>query len=197
MSTLSLSNVNKSILRCKCIVLGNQGVGKTALVQVFQSDGAQFPKNYNMTVNTDVCVKVVNIPDTNASIEMFMHDVAGHEVFLEFATKYCDAASTFVIVYDVTNQESFAAIGKWLQMAKRCRVGKSLHGVLVANKVDLDSRRSISPQQGEEFAKANKLMYFECSAANNADVDAPFYYLSNVFHDHYEASLKVFSKFDN
>ncbi|KAJ3228408.1 Intraflagellar transport protein 27 [Chytriomyces hyalinus] len=193
MSTLSLQ-ASKNVLRCKCIVLGNQGVGKTSLVQVFQSDGAQFPKNYNMTINSEVCVKVVNIPDTNASIEMFLHDIAGHEVFLEYSTKYCEGASAFVIVYDVTNPESFASMGRWLQIAKRCRVGKQIHGVLVANKADLDSRRSISRQQGEEFAKANKLVYFECSAAQNADVDAPFYYLSNMFHEHFEAAVKSFSK---
>ncbi|TPX74807.1 hypothetical protein CcCBS67573_g03914 [Chytriomyces confervae] len=177
MSTLSLQT-SKNVLRCKCIVLGNQGVGKTSLVQVFQSDGAQFPKNYNMTINSEVCVKVVNIPDTNASIEMFLHDIAGHE---------CEGASAFVIVYDVTNPESFASMGRWLQIAKRCRVGKQIHGVLVANKADLDLRRSISRQQGEEFAKANKL-------AQNVDVDAPFYYLSNMFHEHFEAAVKSFSK---
>ncbi|KAJ3069173.1 Intraflagellar transport protein 27 [Podochytrium sp. JEL0797] len=172
-SSNALVAAPKTILRCKCIVLGNQGVGKTAVTQVFHSDGAQFPKNYTMTINTEVSVKIVNIPDSNASVELFLHDIAGHEVFLEYSTKYCDAASVFMIVYDVTNPDSFAGVGRWLQIAKRSRLSKATHGVLVANKVDLDSRRVISAEQGEEFAKENKLVYFECSAANNHEVDAP------------------------
>ncbi|KAJ3077939.1 Intraflagellar transport protein 27, partial [Rhizoclosmatium hyalinum] len=135
-----------------------------------------------MTLNTEVSVKVVNIPDSNTSVELFIHDIAGHEVFLEYSTKYCEGASVFIIVFDVTNPDSFASASRWLQIAKRTRLTKGTHGVLVANKIDLDARRIISTQQGEEFAKANKLMYFECSAANNQEVDAPFYYLSNWFY---------------
>ncbi|KAI9349693.1 P-loop containing nucleoside triphosphate hydrolase protein [Obelidium mucronatum] len=178
----------KTILRCKCVILGNQGVGKSAIAQVFHSDGTQYPKNYNMTVNAEVSVKVVNIPDSNVSIELFLHDIAGHEVFLEYSTKYCEGASVFLIVYDVTNPDSFAAASRWLQIAKRSKLVKGMHGALVANKVDLEGRRVVSSEQGEEFAKANKLTYFECSA---------FYYLSNSFYDHFEASIKSFSKIDH
>ncbi|KAJ3025886.1 UNVERIFIED_CONTAM: Intraflagellar transport protein 27 [Siphonaria sp. JEL0065] len=145
-----------------------------------------------MTINTEVSVKVVNIPDSNVSIELFLH-----EVFLEYSTKYCEGASVFLIVYDVTNPDSFAAVTRWLQIAKRSKLAKGTHGALVANKVDLEGRRVITAEQGEEFAKANKLMYFECSAANNQEVDAPFYYLSNSFYDHFEASVKSFSKIDH
>ncbi|KAJ3413644.1 Intraflagellar transport protein 27 [Chytridiales sp. JEL 0842] len=184
----------RTVLRNKCIVLGNQATGKTALTQVFHSDGTSFPKNYTMTLHADISVKVVNIPDTNVAVELFIYDIAGHDVLTEYVPKYCEGASTFILVYDVTNADSFAAVQKWLQIAKRSRLGKGIHGVLVANKIDLSSRRVISPQQGEEFAKANKLGYFECSAATNQDVDAPFYYLSNWFYEHYEASIKMFTK---
>ncbi|ORY41605.1 hypothetical protein BCR33DRAFT_718764 [Rhizoclosmatium globosum] len=137
MKTLAAASSNaligtKTILRCKCIVLGIR------------------------TLNTEVSVKVVNIPDSNTSVELFIHDIAGHEVFLEYSTKY---------------------------IAKRTRLTKGTHGtVLVANKIDLDARRIISTQQGEEFAKPTNLF------------DAPFYYLSNWFYDHFESSIKYSRK---
>lgn len=184
----------KSVFRSKCIVLGSPAVGKSALVQVFHSDGTQYPKNYNMTVHTEVCVKVVYIPDSPSSVELFIYDIAGHDVFLEYVPKYAEGASTFILVFDVTNQESFHALPRLLQIAKKARNGKSMHGILVANKIDLATRRLISSQQGEEFAKINKLAYFECSALNNTEVDAPFYYASNWFYDHFETAVKGFIK---
>ncbi|KAI8842085.1 P-loop containing nucleoside triphosphate hydrolase protein [Chytridium lagenaria] len=148
-----------------------------------------------MTVHAEVSVKMVNIPETNSSVEMFIYDIGGHEVFAEYTAKYCEGASSFILVFDVSNQESFAALPRFLQIAKRSRMGKYIHGVLIANKTDVTSvRRQITTQQGHEFAKANKLAYFETSAASNTEVDAPFYFLSNWFNEHFESSRKAFMK---
>ncbi len=46
------------------------------------------------------------------------------------------------------------------------RIFLPISGVLVANKVDLDQRRMISPKVGKEFAESNGLEYFECSAVS-------------------------------
>eukprot|EP00842_Homolaphlyctis_polyrhiza_P001910 jgi/Hompol1/271/HPOL_000972-RA len=167
----------KLILRNKCLVLGNATVGKTALVQTFHSDGTQFPKTYNMTIHAEVCVKPINIPDTN-----------------------CKSASSYILVYDVTNQDSFKSLTKWLQIIKQIKdlrsspstssggssSTSSSRGVLVACKVDQGFRRAVSTSEGEEFAKANHLAYFECSAAAHTDVEAPFYYVANAFHESFE-----------
>ena len=47
------------VLRCKLVILGDPCVGKTALTQVFQSGGSNYPKNYLMTTGADFCVKQV------------------------------------------------------------------------------------------------------------------------------------------
>ncbi|KAJ3102903.1 Intraflagellar transport protein 27 [Phlyctochytrium planicorne] len=185
----------RTVYRQKCLVLGNAGVGKSSLVQSFMSDGAHFPKNYNMTVHAELAVKMINIPDSSASVEMFIYDIGGHDVFAEYTAKYCEGASSFILVYDVSNPETFSSLSRFLQIAKRSRMGKYIHGVLIANKIDVPgTRRQVTMQQGQEFAKANKMAYFETSAANNVEVDAPFYFLSNWFHDHFESSRKAFLK---
>ena len=53
-----------TILRSKLVVVGDPTVGKSALIQSFHSDGTHFPKNYNMTTGVELCVKMVNIPDS-------------------------------------------------------------------------------------------------------------------------------------
>ena len=53
-----------TILRAKLVVVGDSTVGKSALIQSFHSDGSHFTKNYNMTTGVELCVKMVNIPDS-------------------------------------------------------------------------------------------------------------------------------------
>ncbi|KAL2917273.1 hypothetical protein HK105_203338 [Polyrhizophydium stewartii] len=184
----------KLILRNKCLILGNATVGKTALVQTFHSDGAQFPKTYGMTIHADVCVKPINIPDTNVTVEMFIFDLAGHDVFQEYLPKYCRSASSYILVFDVTNADSFKALPKWLQFVKQIKDLRGGRGVLVATKIDQAFRRSVTTQQGEEFAKQHNLMYFECSSATNSDVEAPFYFVANASHELFEEHLRIISK---
>lgn len=111
-------------------------------------------------------VKVVSIPDSNVSVELYLIDTSGHDVFLEYIHKY-GMFSSCVIVYDVTNIESFNSISKWISQLKKLKTTKGgLMGVLIANKVDLVNRRVITTAQGEELAKLNGLGYFEVSAVS-------------------------------
>ncbi|KAI8820982.1 P-loop containing nucleoside triphosphate hydrolase protein [Fimicolochytrium jonesii] len=197
---------NKVVLRSKCVVLGNPGSGKSALVQMFHSDGSQYPKTYAMTIHCDVCVKVVNIPDTDVSVELFIHDVGGHDAFQEMWPRYIESATTFVLVYDVTSLDSFKALPKWIHLAQQrikhisgktptTTTNREITGVVVATKTDQTLRRVVSRKQGEEAARGFGLAYMECSAATNTDVDAPFYFLSAAFHEQFEGVVKSLVRF--
>lgn len=65
-------------------------MGKTALVQVFQSNGATYPKNYIITVGVDFSVKQIPIENTNIVVELYIHDCAGQSIFnqLDMSAKY-------------------------------------------------------------------------------------------------------------
>ncbi|KAF6041248.1 IFT27 [Bugula neritina] len=64
-------------------------------------------------------------------------------------------------------------------------------GVLVANKVDLDERRIISPKAGEKLAEHHGLKYFEVSAKDQKNVEVPFYYLANEFYKLYHERIET------
>ncbi|KAJ8037048.1 Intraflagellar transport protein 27-like [Holothuria leucospilota] len=76
------------VLRAKCIVVGDSAVGKSALTQVFHSDGSHFPKGYSMTIGQEICVKSVSIPDTSDTVELYIYDSAGKEMFSEYASQF-------------------------------------------------------------------------------------------------------------
>jgi hypothetical protein len=86
-------------LRCKVLLLGETTVGKTSICQTFCSNGTEFPKNYLMTICCDLQVKVVQIPDTSASVELFIYDCSGQDIFREQLIQIMDGACAVVYVY--------------------------------------------------------------------------------------------------
>ena len=107
------------------------------------------------------------------------------------------------VVYDVASRESFDSAGKWLHAVRSSRPGggRPVPGVLIANKADLRQvpagasagtapRAVITTKEGEAFAAANNLAFFEVSAATGADVDEPFNFIANQVHQKYEATVQ-------
>lgn len=74
-------------LAAKCILAGDPAVGKTALAQIFRTDSALFQKNYTLTTGADLVVKTLPVPDTTDSVEFFIIDSAGKELFSEMLDK--------------------------------------------------------------------------------------------------------------
>ena len=182
-----------TILRCKCIIVGDATVGKSSIAQVFHSDGSHFPKNYVMTQGVEVLVKPVNIPESTNGVEMYIYDSAGKEIFSDFVKRLWDHPSVIMVVYDCTSETSFSSCVKWLERVRAQSPNTQIPGVLIANKVDLEQRRVISPKKGQELAHNNRLEYFECSAKEMQNVDTPFFYLANEFHKVYEERVELFS----
>lgn len=86
------------IIRSKLVIVGDSCVGKSALTQVFLSDGTDYPKNYLMTIGADFAVKQLPIPDTNVIVEFFLFDCAGQTIFnhLDSNAKY---VRSFTVIF--------------------------------------------------------------------------------------------------
>lgn len=191
------------LLRSKVVIVGDAAVGKSAITQMFHSSGQTFPKRYVMTIGVDFSVKVVNIPNCSKAVELYLFDTAGQSIFSEqdLANKHWETANQVVVVYDVSKPESFQSCSKWLAKIRQVRQGRPIPGVLVANKIDLEARRlggGVTREDGQQFAAANGLCYFECSALNSglgtdasglSNVDMPFYFLADEFRKRYEEAV--------
>eukprot|EP00742_Colponemidia_sp_Colp-10_P002082 GILJ01002223.1.p1 GENE.GILJ01002223.1~~GILJ01002223.1.p1 ORF type:complete len:185 (+),score=27.35 GILJ01002223.1:49-603(+) len=180
------------LLRCKVVVAGEPTVGKTALIQSFNSNGQNFPKNYTMTTGIDFSVKAIPIPDTKTSVELHLFDCGGQSIFQSLTQSAYDKVNMIMLVYDITNADSFRALEKWLNDVRGTR-REPLFGVLVANKTDMQEDSAVPSEQGQEFAQTHGLEFFECSAMRGHNLEAPFSHLAQLFHRSYEDKLEMLS----
>ncbi|XP_069172610.1 intraflagellar transport protein 27 homolog isoform X2 [Procambarus clarkii] len=153
-----------SVIRAKCLIIGDSAVGKSSLVQMFMSDGNQFPKNYNMTLGVEIVTKVINVPDTNSSVELYLYDCSGKEFYRNLVLRTSSQPSLLILMYDVTSEASFTAATNFYEQINLQGKGEAVKGVLYANKTDLVTRRLISPKAGRELAQKLGLVYLEGSA---------------------------------
>jgi len=91
-----------------------------------------------------------------------------------------------MVVYDVTNPDTFHLLRQWLDSIKQQNGGKSLPGVVIANKIDLENRIAVTPHDGQAFAQSIGFEFIEVSAQRNHQIDLPFKTLANHYYQMYE-----------
>jgi GTPase SAR1 family protein len=76
------------------------------------------------TSGVEIVIAPVHVPDTTAMVELFLFDTAGQDIYTEMAPTYWNGIQIAMLVYDVTNPESFKSCKKWLDLIKsnRCVV---------------------------------------------------------------------------
>nr|XP_047904190.1 intraflagellar transport protein 27 homolog isoform X2 [Anser cygnoides] len=178
-------------LGAKCLLAGDPAVGKSALAQMFRSDGAHFQKNYTLTTGIELLVKAVSVPETSDSVEFFIFDSAGKDLFSEMLEKLWEQPNVLCLVYDVTNEQSFNNCAKWLEKLRAQAVGMYIPGVLVGNKTDLVGRRVVEQKQAQEWADKHGLEYCEMSVEMK-NFEAPFHILAKSFHQLYKEKVETF-----
>eukprot|EP00960_Hanusia_phi_P043106 755866-Hanusia_phi.AAC.5 len=93
-------------------------------------------------------------------VRLQLWDTAGQERFRSLIPSYIRDSSVAVIVYDVTNRESFDNAGKWIDEVRQER-GEDVILALVGNKTDLAEKRRVTREEGEEKAKSFKILFVE------------------------------------
>lgn len=182
-----------AVLRCKVAIIGDVQTGKSCLVQAFHKT-KQFAKNYVMTVGCEYAVKSVKIPDTENSVELHMFDVAGSHIYQSIRQHYLQDSNYVLVIYDVTNRQSFTNAAKWVEEAKKNMLTtQKFFGILVGMKCDLNESSVVSQDEAAELAHEHGLGFFECSALSGKDVDTPFNFIANAFHLLYEEKRKQFA----
>ncbi|TWW59014.1 intraflagellar transport protein 27 homolog isoform X1 [Takifugu flavidus] len=178
-------------LRARCLLVGDAAVGKSSLTQMFHSDGMLFQKNYSMTTGVELQMKCVNIPESDDSVELYIIDSAGKQTLVEASEKMWGEPSLLCLVFDLTDQKSFTNCSQWMERVRPHFQGHHVPGVLVGNKSDLSTRREVQTSEGEEWAQSQGMEYFETSAKEKENCDAPFLSLARAFHSLYQESCST------
>ncbi|XP_004520407.1 PREDICTED: ras-related protein Rab-35-like [Bactrocera latifrons] len=152
----------------KLLIIGDSGVGKSSLLIRFSDD--TFAGTYITTIGVDFKIRTVVIDGLRIKLQIW--DTAGQERFRTITSTYYRGTHGVIIVYDVTNGESFANVRRWLdEIQNNCDV---VNKVLVGNKNDDPDRKVVITEDAQRFARQMDIELFETSAKDNIDVEEMF-----------------------
>jgi len=165
--------------KLKIVLLGDQEVGKTALVTNLVHGKEQVPEKYQATIGIDFFAKTID--NKGKEVGLHLWDTSGQEKFRSIAESYIRSAAVLLIVYDVTRLESLYNAEKWLQQASAADTASRPLVALVGNKADLADKREITSEAGEQRAKELGVHIFaEASAKTGHNVRSLFEQLSTT-----------------
>lgn len=151
----------------KIVLIGDSGVGKSSIILNYTSDnqgGLPSP-----TVGVDFKIKILTFGDKKVKLTIW--DTAGQERFRTLTSSFYRGAHGIIMVYDVTRKDTFTSLtNKWLEELKLYSAYHDSVKVLVGNKMDLESSRMVTREEGIAFAKQNGFLFYESSAKTGENV---------------------------
>ncbi|XP_075069572.1 ras-related protein Rab-10-like isoform X1 [Mixophyes fleayi] len=165
----------------KLVMAGDSNVGKTCIVSRYTENTIP---SYISTVGIDFKTKTIQIDDTELKLQiwkMFFRDTAGQERFHTLSVSYFRGAQGFVLVYDITNPNSFENTSLWMKDIKM-KAGEEVEVVLLGNKCDMEDKREVSKERGEKLAWEHGIPFFETSAKENINIENAFFILSEAIY---------------
>ena len=164
-------------VKYKIMVLGESKVGKTSLIKRYTKD--QFGGVYLTTVGMDFQDKIIEIEDKKVRLQVW--DTAGQERFRNVTKSYFQSSHGLLVVYDITDRESFDKINFWMENIKN-NAPENAKLILVGNKCDLANERKVTIEDGEKKARNYNIKFFESSAKDGTNVNELFFYLANEIY---------------
>ena len=152
--------------RINIMILGNSEVGKTCFIIKYTEN--IFQEVYLSTIGIDF--KVKNVVIEEKPCKLFFYDTTGQEKYKSIALNVIKTAQGIILMYDITNQESFEAIPEWINSIQEVK-GDNFPMILCGNKTDLKDKRKISLNEGEELAEEYNIEFFETSNKDGHNVN--------------------------
>jgi Ras-related protein Rab-1A len=153
----------------KVLIIGNSGVGKSCLLLRFAED--MFSDNYISTIGVDFKIRKLDLDGTAVKLQIW--DTAGQERFRTITKSYYRGSNGVIIVYDITDRESFEQVQHWMcevdahASADVCRL-------LVGNKADLAEKRAVKTEEGAALTRQVGIPFIETSAKGSLNVEGVF-----------------------
>mmetsp|Transcript_41933 Transcript_41933/g.48258 ORF Transcript_41933/g.48258 Transcript_41933/m.48258 type:complete len:201 (+) Transcript_41933:27-629(+) len=153
----------------KFIIIGDAGAGKSCLLHSFLEN--KFKSNSSHTIGVEFGSKIVKIHDKTIKLQIW--DTAGQERFRAVTRGYYRGAAGVLILYDITNLESFDRLTSWLTDARQLS-RPDVSVIAVGNKSDLKEHRAINFLEASRFSQENEIPFLETSAMTGENVEEAF-----------------------
>ncbi|KAI9310782.1 small G-protein Ras2 [Zopfochytrium polystomum] len=154
----------------KLVVLGDGGVGKTALT--IQLCLNHFVETYDPTIE-DSYRKQVVIDDESCILEVL--DTAGQEEYTALRDQWIRDGEGFLLVYSITSRSTFQRIERFKEQLVRVKDSDYVPMILVGNKCDMVGERLVSKEEGQFMARRLQCEFLETSAKTCVNVERAFY----------------------
>ncbi|GMH81560.1 hypothetical protein TrVE_jg3128 [Triparma verrucosa] len=156
----------------KLLLIGDSGVGKSCLLLRFADD--TYTESYISTIGVDFKIRTIELDGKTIKLQIW--DTAGQERFRTITSSYYRGAHGIIVVYDVTDAESFNNVKQWLHEIDRYAC-ENVNKLLVGNKIDLaapDKKRVVTTEAGKEFSEELRIEFLETSAKTSVNVESAF-----------------------
>jgi len=161
--------VRSQINRIKVLSMGSGGSGKSCLIKRFCEE--RFVSKYIATIGVDYGVKPVNIDGMDVRVNFW--DLSGHQEFFEIRNEFYKDTQGIILVYDSSSRESFEELDSWLSEAAKYGANpREVPVCLCATKTD--KRAEVSEDEGQQYAQARGLTFWETSAMTGENIDEMF-----------------------
>lgn len=153
----------------RVVTIGSSSVGKTSIINRFLHE------KFNEQEQNTVGALYESFTETRNGQEMEIQiwDTAGQEQYRSLTNVYFRGAAAALLVFDLTNTNSYGQLGDWLQSFYNSNDSKTIVFV-VGNKCDLEKDRRIPTADAQDWAKTNGCFYIETSAAEGENIQELF-----------------------
>ena len=160
-----MSQDESNIKTFNIITLGSSEVGKTCIIRRYIDN--EYISSTISTIGIDCKAKIFTI--NSIKYKIIYYDTAGQERYASISSKYIKSANGVILVYDITNKKTFSKIEEWSNILERNN--KNYSAVLVGNKMDLESERQVSTNEGLTLANKLNIEFFETSCLTNQNIE--------------------------
>jgi len=154
----------------KLLLIGDSGVGKSCLLLRFADD--TFTPSFISTIGIDFKIRTIELDGKRIKLQIW--DTAGQERFRTITTAYYRGAMGILLVYDVTDDQSFSNIRNWVRSIEQ-HATDNVNKILIGNKSDLAEKRVVDTPKGQALADEYGIKFFETSAKSASNVEEAFY----------------------
>ncbi|AXA48511.1 Rab family GTPase [Malassezia restricta] len=167
----------------KFIIIGDASVGKSSLLVRFTED--RFLVESDATIGIEFGSHIVTL-DSGERLKLQIWDTAGSEQFRSITRSYYKGAAGCLLVYDVTEHDTFEHLPSWLEDVRE-QAEENASIALVGNMADRPStQRTVSEEEGRAFAQQHNLLFFETSAKTGQNVAEVFASIAKDIFERYK-----------
>jgi len=168
------------------LLIGDSGVGKSCLLLRFADD--TYTESYISTIG--VVFKIRTIELDGKKIKLQIWDTAGQERFRTITSAYYRGAMGIMLVYDITQEKSFENIKNWIRNIEE-NASTDVEKMLLGNKCELNEKRQVTKERGEQLAIEYGIKFLETSAKNSINVEEAFFTLARDIKSKMEKRMEA------